>query len=66
MLDAQLPPLCGSGQRAMSPDAKIAGTLRFEMGITDDAAINGEPGPFGKFGPRAHADTGDHKNPPQA
>ena len=37
------------------------GRARFEIGVHDDAAINGEPGLFGELDPRAHADAGDHE-----
>ena len=56
-----LSPLCGSGQRAMSPAAKMPGRAGLEIGVDDDAAIDGEPGPLGELDPRAHADAGDHE-----
>src|ERR1700687_3928124 len=34
---------------------------RFEIGIYDDAPINGQPGPFGKFDSWPHADAGHHE-----
>ena len=50
----------------IGPACNVAGCedpwhARFEIGVHDNTAINGQPSPFGKLDPWAHADTGDHE-----
>ena len=48
VLDANRSPVCGSGHRAMSPAAKMPGTLDSSHSFTDDAAIHRQPCLFGE------------------
>ena len=53
------PPLCESGQRAMSPAGEYAWRARFETGVDDDAPVDRETGRLGRPGARAHAQARD-------
>ncbi len=54
-------PVSRSGQRAMSPAAKIPGRARFEKGVDGDAAVNLQAGRLGEAETRSHAEAGDNQ-----
>src|SRR6266478_9888660 len=54
-------PVCGSGQRAMSPAAKIPGTLVSRNSFHGHAAIHGEASAFGKREARTNSHTHHHE-----
>ena len=53
-------PVSRSGQRAMSPAAKIP-AARFEKGVDGDAAVNLQASRLGEAETRAHAEAGDNE-----
>ena len=52
-------PVCGSGQRAMSPAAKMPAALVSRYSSTVDAVIDRQARLLGEPGRRPHADAGD-------
>ena len=59
VLDADRSPVCGSGQRAMSPAAKTPGALVSQILVDDDAAVDREPRLLRQRHGGPHADAHD-------